>query len=652
MKKNSYLDLSKSEPMKTIIDLFEESVKTFADNPFLWEKQNGKYQATSYQATKTEVEIIAAGLMSIGVQEKDHVALLSEGRNQWVISELAILYNHAADVPLSIKLEAKDILFRINHSESKFLIVSGQQTKKIEKIKSEFTHIQHIIYLDTVPESDPKGISYKKLYAQGKMLVKEQPDAILKRKKNIQNNSWANITYTSGTTADPKGIILTHRNYTANVEQAYSLMDIPEHYKTLLILPLDHCFAHVAGIYSFMGKGASLAMVESGSTPLQTLKNIPKNIQDIKPDLLLSVPALAKNFKKNIDAGIKAKGKLMYGLYQIALSNAYKYNKEGFNKGKGFNVLRKPIHALFDAILFKKIRQFFGGNLKVFIGGGALLDIELQRYFYAIGIPMMQGYGLSEATPIISSNALHKHKLGSSGFMVDKLDIKICDEDGNTLPVGQKGEIVVKGENVMYGYWKNERATEETIIDAWLHTGDMGYMDTDGFLHVLGRFKSLLIASDGEKYSPEAIEESLSEKTKFIDQIVLYNNQNPYTVGLVYPNYNALEAALKSHNLNLSSKEGQEKVLKLIQQDINHFKKGGDFEGEFPERWLPSAVAILSEGFTDQNKMMNSTMKVVRGKVAEHYKDTIDFLYDFNNIEIAKKHKINAISARDKLIVN
>ncbi len=637
--------------MKTIIDLFEESVKQYADNPFLWEKQNGKYQATTYKACKEQVEILAAGLMSLGLEEKDHVALLSEGRNQWIMSELAVLYNHAANVPLSIKLEAKEILFRINHSEAKFVIVSGQQAEKIALIKDELTSVKQIIYLDTVPELDSDGISYQAVFSRGEELLKSQADAIFQRRQHIENNSWVNITYTSGTTADPKGIILTHRNYTANVEQAYSLMDIPDYYKTLLILPLDHCFAHVAGIYSFMGKGASLAMVETGSTPMQTLKNIPKNIQEIQPHLLLSVPALAKNFKKNIDAGIKAKGKFMYGLYQAALKNAYKYNKEGFNKGKGLQILRKPLHAIFDAILFKKIRQFFGGNLEFFIGGGALLDIALQRYFYAIGIPMMQGYGLSEATPIISSNALHKHKLGSSGFLVDQLDIRICDDDGNDLPVGQKGEIVVKGENVMYGYWKNEKATAETVIDGWLHTGDMGYMDADGFLYVLGRFKSLLIASDGEKYSPEAIEESLTEKTKYIDQVVLHNDQSPYTVGLVYPDYNALESALKSHNLNLASKAGQEKALKLVQQDINLFKKGGIFEGEFPERWLPSAIALLSEGFTEQNKMMNSTMKVVRGKVTEHYKETIDFLYDFQKKDLAETHKIKAISASGKTVV-
>lgn len=635
--------------MKTIVDLFETSVEKYNDNPFLWEKSDGEYRPATYQQTYDEIQTIAAGLAAIGVQPKDHVALLSEGRNQWVISELAILYNHAVDIPLSVKLEAKEILFRINHSESKYLIVSQQQTHKIDKIRDELQHIEKIIYLDNNAPEGKSNINYTDLKKMGEELLSKSPEIISERKKQIKNDSWANITYTSGTTADPKGIILTHRNYTANVEQAYSLMDIPEYYKTLLILPLDHCFAHVAGIYSFMGKGASMAMVEAGKTPLQTLKNIPKNIREVRPHLLLSVPALAKNFKKNIDTGIREKGNVMYNMYKAALNNAYKYNKEGYNKGKGLSALRAPLHWLFDKILFKKIRQVFGGNLKFFIGGGALLDIELQRYFYAIGIPMMQGYGLSEATPIISSNALHKHKLGSSGFLVSDLDIKICDEDGKTLPVGQKGEIVVKGENVMFGYWKNEKATKETIKDGWLYTGDMGYIDKDDFLYVLGRFKSLLIASDGEKYSPEAIEESLVGKTKYIDQVVLHNNQDPYTVGLIYPNHKALERALQEKSTDYSREEGRKEALKLIQSEINEFKKGGDFEGEFPERWLPSAIAVLDEGFNEENKMMNSTMKIVRGKVTDFHKETIDFLYNPKKTDLQVKNNIKAITAAGKM---
>ncbi|MDA3867891.1 MAG: AMP-binding protein, partial [Salinivirgaceae bacterium] len=367
--------------------------------------------------------------------------------------------------------------------------------------------------------------------------------------------------------------------------------------------------------------------------------------QEIKPDLLLSVPALAKNFKKNIEAGIKAKGKLMWGLYKMAIKNAYAFNKEGYNKGKGLNALRKPFLSLFDKILFSKIRDFFGGNLKFFIGGGALLDIELQRFFYAIGIPMMQGYGLSEATPIISSNAVHKHKLGSSGFLVSNLELKICDDNGKPVPQGQKGEIVVKGENVMHGYWKNEQATKETIKDDWLHTGDLGYVDQDGFLYVLGRFKSLLISNDGEKYSPEAIEEALTEKTQFINQVVLHNDQNPYTVGLIFPNYEAITAELQNQKVDRMSEEGQKSALKLIQADVNDFRKGGRFEGEFPERWLPSAIAVLEEGFTEQNKMMNSTMKIVRGKVTDRYKDRIEYLYKSEAKQIINKTNLHSLTS-------
>jgi long-chain acyl-CoA synthetase len=219
-------------------------------------------------------------------------------------------------------------------------------------------------------------------------------------------------------------------------------MDVPSSYRTLLILPLDHCFAHVAGIYSFIACGASMGFVQLGDTPMQTLKNIPINIKELQPNLLLSVPALAKNFKKNIEKGISDKGKFTENLFNFALKVSYAYNKEGFNKGTGLSFILKPLVSLFDVILYKKIRQVFGGKLDFFIGGGALLDIELQRFFYAIGIPMMQGYGLSEATPVISSNSLKHHKLGSSGYLVKPLNIKICDDNGNELPLGEKGELL------------------------------------------------------------------------------------------------------------------------------------------------------------------------------------------------------------------
>lgn len=629
--------------MKTIINLFEESVKKYPNNTYIWEKLTDKFEPTTYKETHAEVYKLAAGLLSIGIKKDDKIALLSEGRKHWVIGELAILYTGAVNVPLSIKLDGNDLVFRIDHSESNTIIVSGNQASKIEKIRDKLPTVKRVIFLDQQSSYGDNDMFIGDVIKRGAEYLKQNPDEVEEISKNIKPSDYANISYTSGTTADPKGIILSHRNYTANVEQALTLMDIPEYYRTLLILPLDHCFAHVAGLYSFMAMGASIATVQVGRNPMDTLKNIPVNIKEIQPTLLLSVPALAKNFKKNIESGIKAKGAFTEKLFNHALKISYAYNKEGWNKGKNFTFLYKPLIWIYDKILFSKIRQVFGGHLDFFIGGGALLDIELQRFFYAIGVPMFQGYGLSEATPIISSNSLHKHKLGSSGHLVKFMDLKICDDNGNELPIGQKGEIVIKGENVMVGYWKNEKATAETIRNGWLHTGDMGYMDKDGFLYVLGRFKSLLIASDGEKYSPEGIEESLVQHSRFIENVVLYNNQNPYTSALVVPSKDALKRALNEKGLTSDSHEAAKEVINIINQEISKFKPGGEFGDMFPDRWLPSTFAILDEGFSEQNGLINSTMKVVRGKVETKYKDRLDLLYTPEGKNIHNQPNINSV---------
>ena len=445
--------------------------------------------------------------------------------------------------------------------------------------------------------------------------------------RNSQHRDYATITYTSGTTSDPKGVILTHRNYTANVEQALSRVDIPPHFRTLIILPLDHCFAHVVGFYIMIACGASVATVQIGATPMETLKNIPQNIREVQPHFLLSVPALAKNFRKNIESSIRAKGRFTEALFNLALRTAYAYNSDGYGRGSGWRIVLAPVVGIFDALLFRKVRQAFGGHLEFFVGGGALLDAELQRFFYAIGIPMFQGYGLSEATPVISTNSPkhHWHRFGSSGKILIPLDLKILDEEGREVPRGQKGEIVVRGENVMAGYWKNPGATAETVRDGWLHTGDMGYVSEDDFLYVLGRFKSLLIASDGEKYSPEGMEEAIVDKSPYIDQIIVHNNQSPFTGAIVVPNREALRRELEARRT--PEAERANVAAEILGAEIDRYRAGGTYAGEFPERWLPAGLAIVDEAFTEQNGLVNSTMKVVRGKVEEHFRNRLDYLY-------------------------
>lgn len=629
--------------MKTIINLFEDSVKKYENNPMLWEKTKDKYTSTSYKEAYDIVKTYAAGLLSLGIKKGDRVALLSEGQNNWIFAELALLFIGAVDVPLSIKLEPTEIQFRLTHSGSRMIIVSKRQAEKVEKIRSQCADLEKVIYFVAKPNEDDNNILWSEIYKLGLAYNKKNPNAVEQAKAEVKGNDYANITYTSGTTADPKGVVLSHRNYTANVEQALTLMNIPTYYRTLLILPLDHCFAHVAGIYSFVASGASIATVQLGDTPMQTLKNIPTNIKEIKPNLLLSVPALAKNFKKNIEKGIAEKGNFTKKLFSFALKTAYTYNKDGYNKGKGFSFLLYPIVKLFDKILFSKVRDFFGGQLDFFIGGGALLDIELQRFYYAIGIPMMQGYGLSEATPVVSSNSLKKHKLGSSGHLVSPIEIKIVDEQNKEQEIGKQGEILIKGENVMQGYWRNDEATKQTIKNNWLHTGDLGYLDENGFLYVLGRFKSLLISHDGEKYSPESIEELLVSQSPFIEQVMLHNNQNPYTIGLVVPNTEILKKHVEEKGLAICSDEGKKEGLKIIQQEINHYKKGGKHSGYFPEYWLPSAIGVLDEPFSEKNKFINSTMKMVRGKITEFYKNRIDYLYTPEAKKITNEANIKAI---------
>ena len=615
----------------TIIDFVEKYVAEFSKNPFIWEKNldTNEWEPTTYEETLKKAKRIAAGLMALGVQKGEKVSYLSEGRDMWIIGELGVLYAGAVNVPLSIKLgEANDLVFRVKHSDSKYIITSKFQLPKIRTILPDCPMVEKVIIFDQVDDMKENEMYIGDVLEMGDKFLAEHEDLFIQRYKSIGPDDYANISYTSGTTADPKGILLTHRNYTANVEQAHSVIGVGPEDRMLIILPLDHCFAHVAGFYTMMSYGASLGMVPSGKSGKEALRNIPISIKELKPSVMLSVPTLAKSFKKNIENTIQKSGPVVEKLYNFALKNAIAYNKEGYNKGTQFvDIFRKPLMLLFDKLIFKAVRQGLGGNMKFFVGGGALLDIDLQRYYYAIGIPMYQGYGLSEATPIISANSPARHIFGSSGKIVQPMEIKILDADGVEQPFGVKGEICIKGENVMAGYWKNPKSTADTIVDGWLHTGDMGYMRDEEMLYVVGRFKSLLIAADGEKYSPEGIEENLVESSKYIDGALLHNSQDPYTIALITPNKEALKAYAKELGLDPETKEAKVKMLELLQDEVNMYRKGGRLFGAFPERWLPAAVCVLPDPWTEQNRLLNSSMKVVRGRVEETYKAHMDYAY-------------------------
>ncbi|MDR1226022.1 MAG: AMP-binding protein [Prevotellaceae bacterium] len=614
---------------RTIISLFEEGVAKYPHSPLIWEKRAGIYDYMSYSDVQRKARVFAAGLMKLGLEKGDRVALMAEGCSSWLIGELGVLYAAAINVPLSIKLNADEVQFRLKHSGAKFLMVSKFQAPKVQLMADKVSSLEKTIYFEPIASAKgPNDLTMHDVMLLGEEYLRVNTPLVEARTLSVRPNDYANICYTSGTTADPKGIILTHRNYTANVEQAVSLIDIPAHYVALHILPWDHSFAHTAGLFVFMKIGASFASVDTGKSPMDMLKNIPINIKEIRPHVMLSVPALAQNFRKNIESGIAAKGAIVKAIFKFGIRVAYKYNGVGFDKGKGLKKLLAPISWFYLNTLFRVVRKQLGGRMKFFVGGGAILDVELQRFFYAIGIPMYQGYGLSEASPIISANSGYLHKLGSSGAVVKPLNLMICDDEGKPLPAGKSGEIVISGENVMAGYWSNPQATAEAIRNGWLYTGDLGYMDTDGFLHLKGRFKSLLIADDGEKYSPELIEEAVVAQSPYIDQCILHNNQNAYVVALLVPSVEAIKKYLQKQNINPNTEEGAKAALMLLQEKLHYYRKDHKFGTMFPQSWLPAAFGVASEPFTEANGLVNSTMKVVRRAVEKAYEDRIKYMHD------------------------
>lgn len=625
----------------TLIDAFEHSVRTYAKNTFLLEKEGNEWKPLSYADTARKVYALGAGLQEAGVQKGDNIALLSEGRNLWIISELALFYAGGVTVPLSIKLEeSNDLLFRMIHGDVRYIIVSGTQLKKVRAIRAQLPEVRQVIVLDPMDAYEPGEIYVGDVMKAGEAyLEKIGREAFMAVGQSIGNDDLATITYTSGTTADPKGVCLTHRNYTANVEQALSRIPIDDTWRTLIILPLDHCFAHVCGFYLMMMQGAAVATVQNGRTPSETLKNIPSNIREVRPHFILSVPALAKSFKKSIETNIRRQGGMVEKLFRTGLKVRQTYYGESSLDSRAKRMALRPLVAFFDRILFNKVKMSFGGELRFFVGGGALLNKDLQHFFIGIGLPMFQGYGLSEATPVISTNTPDYYRFGSSGRLLKGVEVRICDADGKEVALGQEGEIVVRGENVMAGYWKNPEATAETVRDGWLYTGDLGYMTREDLLYVKGRFKSLLISSDGEKYSPEGIEEAIVQCCPAIDQVMLYNNQSPTTSALIVAN----KEWLKRNGHDLTNESGARAALETIMQQLATFRRGGEHAGMFPERWLPAVIAILPEPFSEKNRMINSTMKMVRPAIEKAYAERLKFIYTTDGKNLHNSLNLEAI---------
>ncbi len=567
--------------MQTIIDLFEHTVAQYPDHPFILENHGQGYVGKSFAEVHASVLDLSQGLIEMGVKQGDRIAILSENRMEWMLTDLAIIYAGAIVVTLSTKfIENKDLLARLQNSGAETIFVSKSQLPKIEDLKAQ-TALKHVLCFDDT--------SYTELCKRGTAAFAAKKDSTedspLKRSQEIRPQDPALIIYTSGTTGNPKGVVLSHHNNVAIIQKHQPLGDFNPSSRTLALLPLDHCYFHQF-FYQAMADGAALAIPQQGNNPLETMLNLRKNIQEVQPDTLVVVPALLQTFK--------------FLLTQQKIAN----DKE-------------------------KVREFFGGRLRYFIAGGALTDADTERFFMGLNLPIHIGYGMTEVTSGISRSCPERHRTGSVGRPAALgQEVIIADENGKECPPMTRGEILYRGDTLMLGYWQNPEATREVLTDdGWFHTGDMGHMDAEGFLFIDGRVKSLLISSSGEKYSPEGIEASILETSPYIQQIMLYNHQSPCTIALVVPNIGPIKAALQQQNLTLEIEAGQTEAIRLIQDSLNAYRKGGARAGLFPDIWLPMTFAILDMPFSVEEGLLTATQKLVRYKVTAKYKELILSLF-------------------------
>ncbi len=638
---------------KTIIELLKQTAQQYPNENYLYEKTDSGWKGTNFAQTDLSSDFFAVSLLKNGFLQNDKIGILSEGRTKWVISELGILKSRCISVPLSVKLTEEELSFRLVHSETKAIITSHNNIEKIIHIlkKTELKNLK-IIYLDNdtgfVETFEDKYNYFSvednviffdnmiKLAERTYDFDKEKIDEIINQ---IQEDDIVNISYTSGTTGNPKGIMLSHLNYFSNSLASASMFDVPKFSKLFIILPLDHSFAHTAGTFVGLQKPLALYFLDTRGGAMAALKNIPLNIKEVKPNLMITVPALSGNFMKNIIQNINKKGGFAKWLFNRGLEAGIAIYKDGFTEAnKTTKAIKEPIYKLADKLVFSKIRENFGGELAFCVGGGALLDIKQQEFFNAIGMPVYQGYGLSEATPVISANTSNMHKFGTSGRVLENIECKIID-DGKELAQGKKGEIFIKAHSVMKGYFKNPEASAKVLRDQGLYTGDLGYFDEDGFLVVTGREKALLISVDGEKYSPEEIEELLAN-SEFINHVMLYNDHSKYTTALFTLDEIYIKSFIKEKKIKTTKK-----LLEHIEKSVSHILKEGEKKGYFPKKWLPVTFRIVPEQFTEQNKLVNSTMKMVRYKITERYKNLIDEMY----LPEAKEDKEHNLKVLQKL---
>ncbi len=593
---------------ETLTQMFDNITKRFMDDkrPAYLRKVKGEWIGLSYKEYREHVKNFSLGLLDLGVKKGDNVALISENRVEWPISDLSILSIGAITVPIYPSLTAKQMEYILVNSDSKYLIISNQfQLNKINKIRENLPFLEKIIVMNEKIESEENVSRFSEILEAGKEYDKKNQGLFEELLKRTKPDDVATIIYTSGTTGEPKGVELTHKNFVFDIKAVASITEVNHKDISLSFLPLCHVFERMAGNYFVFGCGATISYADSIDT-------VAENLLEIKPTVMTTVPRLFERIYTKIQRSIDNSSETRRKIFKLAIRTGRKY---AVAKKKGLISLSLTIkHRIAENLVFKKIRERTGGRLRFFVSGGAALPKEIGEFFEAIGLKILEGYGLTETSPVISINRINSYKYGSAGLPLPGLEVKIAND----------GEILTRGDHVMKGYYKNEKSTKEVIDDeGWFHTGDIGHMDPENFVMITDRKKNLFVSSGGKNIAPQPIE-NMFLSSKYIDQFVLIGDRRQFLSALIVPDFNAIKEYADMNRISYSDVKdltSNEEIYNMIDQDIS------TIQSELANYEKVRRFVLLEKPLSLEEGEITPSLKIKRKVIEQKYSDIIENMY-------------------------
>ncbi len=572
-------------------------------------KVNGVYEPIPYSALEEDVQHFSAFLRHNKIEPKDRVAILSENRPGWYLTDMAILNIGAINVPLYPSLPPNQIEYILKNSGAKAIIVSNMlQLGKILSIWQNLPELTLVVIMNRLEEKMEEVTDLNVAKEQGKKLIEEKP--WIADRAPVDPDDIATIIYTSGTTGLPKGVMLTHRNICENVKSCSSIIRLDESDCGLSFLPLSHAYERTGGYYLLFACGASIYLAES-------IETISLNMTEARPTIIFTVPRLFDRIKMNILKQISAEKQAKQKVFHWALSIGEKYHQQIREKGRPSKIVSMQ-HSLADKLVYHKIKKKFGGRLRYFVSGGAALPQKIGEFFQSLDISILEGFGLTETSPVTHVNRPEKIKYGTVGPAVNNVEVKIAED----------GEILLKGPNIMKGYWKDEAATNEVIVNGWFHTGDIGEVDKEGYLKITDRKKHIIVTSGGKNIAPMPIENMIAE-SPYVDQVVVIGEKRPFLIALIVPDFSKLKEFATAEHISVSGNKAliehksvqslYEKLMRTVSRQLATHEKVRKF-------------VLIEDPFTVENGHMTPTLKLKRKAITTKYANEIDKTYNTLNM--------------------